>query len=261
MPALSGDGFGQGNWEETVTGTGIGAGGAGMVTGMGIRTGTVPGAVPGAALLMAILAGCSFLDIGENEYRCPGGGDGYPCASSLEVYQMTSGSPLPPGSGKAVKDRDSSGRDGNAGGDGGSAGSPGEGNPGGGTGGGSAGGAGQGSGQGTGAGAWGSSGSGQFGVWDPEDPDPLIRERRMAVGEAYIVPNLPDHPVPVRTPARILRIWVASYEDEKGDLHAPGLIYVEVEPRRWTVAEPEPPADRLFVPLEQGDMDPTIFRK
>lgn len=49
----------------------------------------------------------------------------------------------------------------------------------------------------------------------------------------YVAPRLPSEPVPIRTPAQIMRIWVAPYVDTNGDLVAPGFVYTEIEPRRW----------------------------
>lgn len=55
----------------------------------------------------------------------------------------------------------------------------------------------------------------------------------------YVTPALPDQPVPIRTPAQIMRIWIAPYVDTMGDLIAPGFVYTEVEPRRWIYPEDE----------------------
>ena len=175
----------------------------------------------GSALLLALLAGgCSFLDIGENEYRCPGGDDGIGCASARDVYRMTSGAISGPyrdarGSGQA--------EDGDKIPDGGAGTRKDE------------------------------NGKISFGAASDEErhPDPLTMERRRQVEEAYIVPNLPDRPVPVRTPAGVMRIWVASWEDDGGDLNAPGYIYVEIEPRRWIIGEPERHREHYFSPLEK----------
>ena len=43
--------------------------------------------------------------------------------------------------------------------------------------------------------------------------------------------------VPLRSPARVMRIWIAPWEDSRGDLHAPGYLYTEIEPRRWALDE------------------------
>lgn len=38
-----------------------------------------------------------------------------------------------------------------------------------------------------------------------------------------------------RTAAQIMRIYVAPWEDESGDLHMGGHIFTEIEPRKWRV--------------------------
>ncbi|MCG8121752.1 MAG: type IV conjugative transfer system lipoprotein TraV [Candidatus Thiodiazotropha endolucinida] len=76
------------------------------------------------------------------------------------------------------------------------------------------------------------------------------------VVDTFVTPNLPDRPVPIRTPAQVMRIWVASWEDtETGALITPGYIYTEIEPRRWVIGKPESAAaqqGQLFKPLEQS---------
>lgn len=46
--------------------------------------------------------------------------------------------------------------------------------------------------------------------------------------------------VPIRTPARVMRIWIAPWEDDSGDLNVPGKVFTEIEPRRWAVGETQP---------------------
>ncbi|MCB5162646.1 type IV conjugative transfer system lipoprotein TraV [Marinomonas algarum] len=53
----------------------------------------------------------------------------------------------------------------------------------------------------------------------------------------YVAPNLPDKPIPIRTPAQVMRIWIAPWEDTNGDLNTTGFIYTEIEPRRWVIGE------------------------
>lgn len=43
--------------------------------------------------------------------------------------------------------------------------------------------------------------------------------------------------VPIRTPARVMRIWVGPWETEDGDLAVGGLLYVEIEPKRWQIGQ------------------------
>lgn len=38
-----------------------------------------------------------------------------------------------------------------------------------------------------------------------------------------------------RLPAQVMRIWVAPWTDEAGDLHQPSHIYTEIVGRRWAV--------------------------
>lgn len=47
-------------------------------------------------------------------------------------------------------------------------------------------------------------------------------------------------PTPIRTPARVMRVWVDTYEDKQGDLHSPGLVYTEVQSRRWNIGQTAP---------------------
>src|SRR5690606_36032964 len=37
------------------------------------------------------------------------------------------------------------------------------------------------------------------------------------------LPEMNTGAIPLRTPARVVRIWIAPWEDEQGDLHMPGL--------------------------------------
>lgn len=46
-----------------------------------------------------------------------------------------------------------------------------------------------------------------------------------------------DAPQPVRRPPQIMRAYIHPFEDAKGDLHMPGLIYTEIERRRWNVTD------------------------
>lgn len=42
-----------------------------------------------------------------------------------------------------------------------------------------------------------------------------------------------DEPKPLLMPARVLRVWVNSYEDEKGNLVYPTKVFSQVESRKW----------------------------
>jgi len=160
-----------------------------------------------AGFLMAALAGCSSLNVGESDFECSGmPGDfqgGVACASATEVYEMTNNGEVPNpvtpveemkrqqqerlnGTSQAPSDVDG----------------------------------------------------------QPAGVDPITQD--------YVTPALPNRPVPIRTPAKVMRIWVAPWEDTSGNLNVPGYVYTEIEPRRWTVGERAPTANPTLKPLQMG---------
>lgn len=54
------------------------------------------------------------------------------------------------------------------------------------------------------------------------------------VGGPLPTPTIRD-PTPIREPARVMRIWVAPWEDKSGNLMVSGYVYTEVETRRWAI--------------------------
>lgn len=70
----------------------------------------------------------------------------------------------------------------------------------------------------------------------------LRNENRDAQGAAEqdaltsrIVGRAPSAGDPIRTPPRILRIWIAPWEDSDGDFHDQSYIYVVADFGRWVV--------------------------
>ncbi|KAA6187922.1 TraV family lipoprotein [Thiohalocapsa marina] len=45
-------------------------------------------------------------------------------------------------------------------------------------------------------------------------------------------------PTPRREPARIMRLWIAPWEDANGNLHGASFVYTEVQPQRWQLDDP-----------------------
>lgn len=70
-----------------------------------------------------------------------------------------------------------------------------------------------------------------------------------AAGEKYVVPQPARNPLPIRTQATVMRIWVAPWESESGDLNVPGYMYTEIEPRRWEIGTPAPKPTASLRPL------------
>lgn len=52
-------------------------------------------------------------------------------------------------------------------------------------------------------------------------------------------PLLPavDKPMPIRTPAQVMRAWIAPWEDTQGRAHGGSNTFIEIETRRWLFGE------------------------
>lgn len=76
---------------------------------------------------------------------------------------------------------------------------------------------------------------------NPENQDQPEQERQGAADPGprplAMVPEIIDGALPLRTPSRVMRIWIAPWEAEDSDLHLTKLIYTEIEPRRWTIGK------------------------
>jgi len=66
--------------------------------------------------------------------------------------------------------------------------------------------------------------------------------------DAVAVPSI-GQPLPIRTQPVVMRIWVAPWEDDAGDLHADGYIYTEIEDRRWNLGGRYKGPQKSFTPL------------
>ncbi|WP_295587462.1 TraV family lipoprotein [uncultured Lamprocystis sp.] len=56
-------------------------------------------------------------------------------------------------------------------------------------------------------------------------PQPVVGDQR------------PAELTPRRAPSKTMEVWIAAWEDGRGDLHAPSTVYVEVDPTRWTYGD------------------------
>ncbi|MEI7870007.1 MAG: TraV family lipoprotein [Candidatus Methylumidiphilus sp.] len=63
------------------------------------------------------------------------------------------------------------------------------------------------------------------------------------------VPKI-DDPTPIRTPSKVMRIWVAPWEDSDGDLNVSGYLFTELEPRRWMVGKAAQSMPTSLKPLQ-----------
>ncbi len=51
------------------------------------------------------------------------------------------------------------------------------------------------------------------------------------------IPRPARGPLPIRTPAKVMKIWIAPWNDKNGDLHVPAYVYTEIEGRKWQVGK------------------------
>jgi len=66
-------------------------------------------------------------------------------------------------------------------------------------------------------------------------------------------------PKPVLEPAVVLRIWIAPYVGEKGDLKYPSYTFTEITPRRWSFGESAAKETRVIAPLQIEQREPGNF--
>lgn len=79
---------------------------------------------------------------------------------------------------------------------------------------------------------------------------PAASNGTRAMATPPVLPQ-PEGPVPLREPALVMRVWVAPWEGANGDLNAPGYVYTEIAPRRWTIGvQADPAAGRVITPLQ-----------
>ena len=69
-----------------------------------------------------------------------------------------------------------------------------------------------------------------------------------------IVPAI-ERPIPIRTPAQIMRAWIAPWEDTRGILHVGGYAFIEIESRRWSFGETATTEPVRFFSLQNVETD------
>jgi hypothetical protein len=68
-------------------------------------------------------------------------------------------------------------------------------------------------------------------------------------------------PMPLRSAARIMRVWVAPWESMDGVLHLAGYLYAEVEERRWSIGEKKMEVAPHITPLADRELPGPPDRK
>lgn len=58
--------------------------------------------------------------------------------------------------------------------------------------------------------------------------------------------------VPVRSPAKVMRTWVAPWEDDNGHLHASEFVFSEIQGRTWSIGNQTFGDGIMSKPLKTG---------
>ena len=66
----------------------------------------------------------------------------------------------------------------------------------------------------------------------------------------YVPHDIAPEPLAVLEEAKAMRIYVAAYEDDSGDLNIPGFVYVELSPRKWVTGHQADMRPSRVVPFQ-----------
>ncbi len=59
-----------------------------------------------------------------------------------------------------------------------------------------------------------------------------------------------SYPKPILEPAKVMRIWVAPWVDEKETLHWPSYVFTEIATRKWSYGQPDFRGVKQLVPIQ-----------
>ena len=160
--------------------------------------------------VVSTTTGCSLLNLGEEDYACPGKSKGVSCASTREMYQATNNGSVPkPVSKQEVEEMAKKGehvstvkgvqddkvvlmQQANV------------------------------------------AGENTSTTIQYDDSGASVEQQ---ITDNYVAPALPKKPIPIRTPSVVMRILVLPWQDSAGALNVSGYIYTEIEPRRWVIGD------------------------
>lgn len=63
-------------------------------------------------------------------------------------------------------------------------------------------------------------------------------------------------PMPIREPAKVMRVWIAPWTDKNDDLHWPSYVYTEIQRRKWSFGNPDFKAMNPVVPYKNLSANP-----
>ena len=88
------------------------------------------------------------------------------------------------------------------------------------------------------------------GVKSAAKEEPAAATTTTALPIAFAPTVRADGSIPIRTPPRVMRILVGSWEDQRNTLHLAGYVFTEITPRQWQVGLPAPPGSTTLRPLQ-----------
>lgn len=86
----------------------------------------------------------------------------------------------------------------------------------------------------------------------PSTPSSLTPAPLLSASNNHPLTQSPisQEPIPIRTRPGILRIWIAPWESSNGDLNVSGLLYTEIDERRWNIGVIEQQTANHLTPLK-----------
>lgn len=64
----------------------------------------------------------------------------------------------------------------------------------------------------------------------------VLDSKSVSVKRISSVASISDSntPMPIREPAKVMRVWIAPWTDKNDDLHWPSFVYTEIQQRKWS---------------------------
>ncbi|HRO59514.1 MAG TPA: TraV family lipoprotein [Burkholderiaceae bacterium] len=75
---------------------------------------------------------------------------------------------------------------------------------------------------------------------------------------SYAPAGTPTVGMPLRTPPRLMRLWVKTWEDEDRDLHGESLVYLQLDAGRWLAEHTQREARQAYAPIRTGIPAPPV---
>ncbi|MDP2881605.1 MAG: type IV conjugative transfer system lipoprotein TraV [Azonexus sp.] len=85
---------------------------------------------------------------------------------------------------------------------------------------------------------------------EASEESPSLKEGRAISSATANASEMTVMPSPLRSQARILRLWIKPWEDADGDLYDQGYVYVQVDNGQWQIDHVQRQIRDLYAPLK-----------